>query len=1079
MTNSYLYFFSCVFCVLLVNSAHAEQYTIENEITVGAGNSVYLLVDELPASSIVGVLENNNVLYSQNLGLRRGLGAFIYLDSQETPRDIKIKVQYKFGGLPDKPYNIQLLKPPKNEGARDALRDYSKLLLDSPSSIDELTARIEKIITKLDRKTISSVHARTFLLDKLFEAGKYTEVLAIATRFLTQESKQKSILTRFESLQIREARLRSEQALDFYSASYNEYKILVEDLAEFELSGSFYQQLVVQDFVATYGNLVLQHARQKDDVNNTRKHLGAEIIRRAINRVIDLEDELAVAEYKNYLWSYYFMVGEFELSEQVLEEAVTVMENYSAKSQLVDIYYNFSVFLQLRGDFSGALKYLQLVLKDEQQHSEAVRADLLLNISEFASRAGSYSIAIVNAEKAISIYSRIGNLLAVGKSALVAGKAQRERNNHEEAIASHKLAVIALSGNSQQTTESRNLLLDARIELSVSLISSGDSRAAKMELDRINQLIASSSKSELYKEALLLVELELARLILSVATSDKEGYELYSDNLRQLFDSQKSTNAYAVEQLRFFEQILKWQKSNNLVNEMQQTIIETVKLVDRVRLGFDTKVLGPAWSSKVTKVFELYTSTIANFALEGGHQDTLEDLFMFLEATQSVSFRQNRANVENQVQRLDTSDLQDKELALITTKSEFQRNEAMQQMTEIQMKNLNDPQSTFKSSLSAVLVKDVQGWLKEDELFVSYTVMPSFSIGYVVFDDDWYVVRLPGREQLAVAVANFNQAVLKKSTSGVIQSKELLSMLQLPLSNQKFRRLTLRLDGPLWSIPFDALNQSDTGNKYQPLIKSHEIMMTHSASEYFNARPYKVDLAERYDIAVFADPVFDNTELSYQESDTNPSDQFRNWTEGLSRLPWTAQESESIQQTFFNKRLYSVTGHQATASELLSPKMLDAKLLHIASHGYFSEEIPDVVGIATSYVKGNSSSGFVSLNQLSSSPIRANLVVISGCETSLGQELAGEGLNGLTRGVLGQGAGSVIGTLWSIPDKPSAEFMKFFYESLKESNGNAVSSLANAKRRFLIETDYKAPYYWAGFTLTGADRERARNVFIH
>ena len=156
----------------------------------------------------------------------------------------------------------------------------------------------------------------------------------------------------------------------------------------------------------------------------------------------------------------------------------------------------------------------------------------------------------------------------------------------------------------------------------------------------------------------------------------------------------------------------------------------------------------------------------------------------------------------------------------------------------------------------------------------------------------------------------------------------------------------------------------------------------------------------------------------------------------------------------------------------MSAPMRSARILHIASHGYFNEKTPDIVGIATASVDSQNrpQPGFLSLTELLSKPFSNRLVVINGCDTLRGQQFNGEGLNSLTRGVLSQGAGSVISTLWSVTDRSSALFMTRFYQELKANGGDSVAALSETKRSFASRGRYKHPLFWAGYVLTVANK---------
>jgi CHAT domain-containing protein len=97
----------------------------------------------------------------------------------------------------------------------------------------------------------------------------------------------------------------------------------------------------------------------------------------------------------------------------------------------------------------------------------------------------------------------------------------------------------------------------------------------------------------------------------------------------------------------------------------------------------------------------------------------------------------------------------------------------------------------------------------------------------------------------------------------------------------------------------------------------------------------------------------------------------------------------------------------------------------------------------------------------------SELVVLSACNTGVGQLQPGEGLSSLARALTFAGVRSSIYSLWEVPDKETSDLMIFFYEEIK--NGLPKDhALAAAKMRFLAEYPLKNhPIFWAGFVING------------
>lgn len=363
-----------------------------------------------------------------------------------------------------------------------------------------------------------------------------------------------------------------------------------------------------------------------------------------------------------------------------------------------------------------------------------------------------------------------------------------------------------------------------------------------------------------------------------------------------------------------------------------------------------------------------------------------------------------------------------------------------------------------------------------DQLILRYFVHDAVSFVLVIGQDSVDFVDLPPRRKLQELVAKADKRLRRAAVVSRAESIQALRTL-IPLSIiEKFRdvrRLVIIPDDSLHLVPFAALNISANG-VYRPLVVDYDVVRTHSVGDYFSSEESSPTVENTADVFVFADPIFKNTDYVGM-----PSASYVAWTSRLKRLKFTAEEAVHISTLMSDYDVRLHLGSQATSAALTSVTARTSRILHIATHGYYDKETPEIVGIATSKdnLEGGGSGGFLSLTELLGRKIAANLVVVSGCDTMRGDEYRGFGARSIAEGFLTRGAGSAIGTLWEVSDRATATFMRTFYSALVEKGGNTTEALALAQREMLASADYRDPYYWAGFVLESVHDRYSSNAF--
>lgn len=179
-------------------------------------------------------------------------------------------------------------------------------------------------------------------------------------------------------------------------------------------------------------------------------------------------------------------------------------------------------------------------------------------------------------------------------------------------------------------------------------------------------------------------------------------------------------------------------------------------------------------------------------------------------------------------------------------------------------------------------------------------------------------------------------------------------------------------------------------------------------------------------------------------------------------LPGSGEEAQAIAQLLGGQAL---AGQQATKYNFLN-KSTDFNILHIATHSAANDVLGEYSFVALQTGSAQQKIDMLYAREIYNLRLSADLVVLSACETALGQYRNGEGIIGLNRAFTCAGARNVVASLWSVNDASTRNLMVLFYREIKKGAYNRA--LTNAKRTFIRENrQYAHPYFWAGFVLNG------------
>ncbi|MGB7444808.1 MAG: CHAT domain-containing tetratricopeptide repeat protein [Coleofasciculaceae cyanobacterium] len=272
-------------------------------------------------------------------------------------------------------------------------------------------------------------------------------------------------------------------------------------------------------------------------------------------------------------------------------------------------------------------------------------------------------------------------------------------------------------------------------------------------------------------------------------------------------------------------------------------------------------------------------------------------------------------------------------------------------------------------------------------------------------------------------------------------------------------------EGSLFLVPFPAL--TDKTGSY--LIEKHAILTAPSIQVLELtpklAQKQKQNRHRTNEVLVVGNPTmpkFSPTTQTFAANQPDASPKPDKLSQVLPPLPGAEQEAQTIAQLF---NTLVLTGDQASKLTVVK-KIENARIIHLATHGLLDSSvegaIPGIIALAPDGT-GFKNDGLLSAEDILELRLNAELVVLSACDTGRGN-IAGDGVIGLSRSLMLAGVPSIIASLWSVPDAPTAELMTEFYQNLDQNPDKA-----QALRQAMLTTMEKHPNPrdWAAFTLIG------------
>jgi CHAT domain-containing protein len=412
-------------------------------------------------------------------------------------------------------------------------------------------------------------------------------------------------------------------------------------------------------------------------------------------------------------------------------------------------------------------------------------------------------------------------------------------------------------------------------------------------------------------------------------------------------------------------------------------------------------------------------------------------------------------------------------------------------------RDLNRSSSLLKNLSEDITWQQVQGALQDNEAAVEIIRLKKFNLhdkkgsipNFTFSDSVYYIMLVVSAKSSAPAFLSiqdgnslegkylkyYRNAILSRTRDTVSYSK-----FWGPVKDQlsAFKRLIISADGVYNQINLNTL-LNPQANRYvldetdlvvvtntKDLLAPKRVLNHNSASLY--GRPhYRMDSVQVKKLNTMAQSNLQRSVAS------DVMENFRD--QSFEDLPGTEKEVRSVEQILKERDWNVKSNFGSEASEWHLKNDVNPAVLHIATHGFFLPEddgngVNSMIrsGIILAGVNNHQAiheDGILTAYEATNLNLDSTyLIVLSACETGLGEIENGEGVYGLQRGFTVAGAKNLLMSLWRVDDFATSFLMEQFYKAWLEGNEIHVA-IKNAQTA--LRKEYPDPYYWGAFVLLG------------
>jgi tetratricopeptide (TPR) repeat protein len=786
----------------------------------------------------------------------------------------------------------------------------------------------------------------------------------------------------------------------------------------------------------------------------------------------EIKDRPGEAQALSQLGLISWFLGQYDRAVEYNQQALTIFREIKDRRGEGHTLGNLGVEYYRLGRSQQAIEYHQQALaiarkiKDRRNQTNE-----LINLGEVYHDLGQYEQALESYRQGLELARKLKSRRGQGQALTDLGLTHYELGQYKQALECHQQSLAI-------HRETKN-----KIDQGVSLVSLG------LVFDNLGQ--ADQARKAL-QEALKLCQevgnpenLWRAHRALGKVEAKQGSYDQAISHYRQALDtieglraglgSKESKSTYMKNKLFVYDELIE--------------LLRSLHEKDPAK-GYDREAL-EIFERKQGRLFleEMGQSGARNFA---GLPEQV---------------RSQETELENRLDKLqaalvkERSRPQPEKARLETLETELQQAREAFQTLKVEIQAKHPDYYALKYPQPAKLAELQTQVLKPGEVMLVYGVMPDKTCQWVIGKEVFQLNTLPiGEKDLARKIAAYRR-LIRKAAEGTGTAAGPQDPAPKELDQLRHELYTLLFPapvgaalspgnvlyiiptGPLYYLPFEALPTQAPGQPPRYLVEDYAVAYLSSASLLKTLRDAQSRKQNQppYPLLAFANPRYETGSGTPSGDKSLRGLQTRAYREIIGckfeELPETEDEVRAIKELLkAPAQSHPLLVKEAASRSAIFSLNQDARLsayryLVFACHGILPGEVDRVVqpALVLSYPEKD---GYLTMGDVFSLKLNAQLVSLSACNTGRGSEVKGEGVVGLTRAFMYAGTPAVAVTLWSVESESAKELNVGMYRYLSQNHGRAAAlrEIKLALLRGECGNQYRDPFFWAPLVVFGDGR---------